>query len=148
MISRLRENFLLLRGVFGRNGVSINILPSMTGLLRWHFIIQKDDCNLIGEKYVFRPGVRIIRKLDKICEPDLNKAVLSPVGEFFSEFTPLYHVICEKLEGITRYIFIDMRYYIRNNFLHHAVVEMDEKDSIIKASFNPYSINRSNDISF
>ena len=48
----------------------------------------------------------------------------------------------ELAEGITRYVFIDMRYYMRDKFLHHAILEMDENGQIITSSFNPYSIKR------
>lgn len=124
----------------------ISILPSMSGLFRWSFILENDACNIVGERNILRRSVKIIRKLYKLEEENLEKVLVSPVGQFFKEFTPLFHIAAEKADGVTRYIFIDMRYYLRNNFLHHAILELDENDSIIKASFNPYSIKRSCDI--
>lgn len=129
------------------NCVRISVLPSMTGLLRWHFILETKDYNIVGEKNVLRRGERIIKTLCKIQDEALDKILYSPVGEFFSEFTPLFHVACEKAGEITRYIFIDMRYYVRNKFLHHAVLEVDSNNSIVKETFHPYSMNRSNLIS-
>jgi hypothetical protein len=40
-----------------------------------------------------------------------------------------------------------MRYYLRNNFLHHGVLEIDENNLVIRQTFNAYSMNRSRMIS-
>lgn len=132
-----------LERIFGSDFKSISILPSMMGLFRWHFILENDRYNIIGEKKMFRKGVRVIKKLDKLQDDVLDEVAVSQIGEFFSEFTPLSHIECEKKGGIKRYIFIDMRYYVRDNFLHHAVLEMDRNGRIIRQSFNPYSMKRS-----
>jgi len=129
--------------IFGSDFKSISLLPSLSGFFRWHFILETDRYNIVGEKNMLCRGVRIIKKLDKLPDEALDKVVVSQVGEFFSEFTPLSHIACEKNGSIKRYIFIDMRYYIRDNFLHHAVLEMDKNNRIVKQSFNPYSMKRS-----
>jgi inner membrane protein len=127
---------------FGETSRKISLLPSLTGMLRWHFVLEEDDCNIVGEKNVFKSNITIFQRLNKIQDDILDKVLISHVGKFFMEFTPMLHVICESAGGITRYVFIDMRYYTKKDFLHHAVIEMDENDNIINASFNPYSINR------
>lgn len=121
----------------------ISLLPALTGIFRWHFILENENCNIVGEKRFIKSNIRIIQKLYKMRNKNIDKIICSPVGEFFSEFTPLYHIDCEKEGNITRYIFTDMRYYIKDDFLHHAILEMDEDNRIVKASFNPYSMNRS-----
>lgn len=128
---------------YGEDCEKISILPSMTGLFRWHFILEGKSCNIVGEKNVINSNINIIKKLHKLQDGVVNKVMVSPVGKFFSEFTPLSHVACEKEDGVTRYVFTDLRYYIRNKFLHHAVLEVDDTDSIVKSSFNPYSMKRS-----
>jgi inner membrane protein len=35
---------------------------------------------------------------------------------------------------------------MRDSFLHHAILEMDEHDNVVNASFNPYSMHRINPI--
>lgn len=133
-----------LKRKFGSSFLKISILPSMTGLFRWHFVLQGEDCNIVGEKNVLKNSITVVKKLYKLQDEELDKILFSPVGEFFSEFTPLFHIACEKAEGITRYVFIDLRYYIRNNFLHHAVLEIDDNQGVTRETFNPYSINRIN----
>lgn len=146
----LISRFLIKSGIyaevkrnFGDKFKRVSVFPSMNGLFRWHFILEDENCNLIGEKNVFKGNIKIVHKLYKIDDEEFQKVLFSPIGEFFSSFTPLFHVNCEKVEGINRYTFIDLRYYLNDKFLHHAVLELAEDDSVIKASFNPYSINRS-----
>lgn len=127
---------------FGREAGKINVMPSANGVFKWHFILQTDDYDIVGETNFLRRGIREIEKLDRLEDEVSEKALYTPLGKFFSEFTPHFHISCEKDDGIERYIFTDMRYYMRDDFLHHAVLEMDENDSIIKSNFNPYSMKR------
>lgn len=124
----------------------VSLLPSATGIFRWHFVVETDKSNIVGEKRIFKKGYSIIKELDKIEDEAARKVENSHIGKFFSEFTPLFHVACETIEGITRYVFTDLRYYMRDSFLHHAVLELDSNNAIVKATFNPYSMKRSNDI--
>lgn len=129
---------------YGAISKKISIIPSLKGLFKWQFVLQNSDCDIIGEKNLLRRKTMIVKTLQKIEEEFLVNALLSHVGEFFAEFTPVFHVVREKAEGVTRYIFIDMRYYIKNGFLHHAILEVNDNKDIVYASFNPYSINRVN----
>jgi len=124
----------------------LSLLPSVTGLFRWHFILEEPGRNVVGEKNILKQNIKVFKVLDKIEEEVLEKVSISYVGKFFSEFTPVSHVMCENIGDVTRYVFIDMRYYMRDTFLHHAILEVDKDDNVINASFNPYSINRINDI--
>lgn len=122
---------------------NISILPSMTGLFKWHFVFENEYGYIIGEKNIFRNGLKIIEKFYKNKDGMPDVIYISKVGRFFSEFTPMFHVKIEKNEGITRYVFVDLRYYIKDHFLHHAVLEVDENNKVVLESFNPYSIKRS-----
>ncbi len=134
--------FKYLKKNLGKTSKKISLLPSMTGLFRWHFILEENSSSIVGEKNIFKKNVKIIKKLDKIQDEVLKKVSDSNVGKFFADFTPIYHVDEELADGIIRYVFIDMRYYMRDKFLHHAILEMDESGQIITSSFNPYSIKR------
>ncbi len=132
---------------YGDDFERISLLPSMKGLFKWHFILEGKDYNIVGEKDILRNSIKIVKKLKKVQDPKVNSVLLSAVGRFFSEFTPVFHIQCEKHGEINRYVFIDMRYYMKNKFLHHAVVELDENNSVVKQTFNPYSMKRSCTIS-
>ncbi|MDQ2086081.1 metal-dependent hydrolase [Herbivorax sp. ANBcel31] len=138
--------FKHLKKKFKKGSEEIFLVPAMTGLFRWHFILEEDTCSIFGEKNIFRRNIKIIEKLNKIQDELLETVSDSSVGKFFAEFTPVFHVNRQLIGGITRYTFIDMRYYMRNDFLHHAILEVDKSGRIITSSFNPYSINRASDI--
>lgn len=149
MISRVITKEIILKQLkskFGKSYGKISVLPSMTGLCRWHFVMEGEDYNLIGEKNMLKRDITIIDKLKKLGKDELSKAVYSPLGNFFREFTPLFHVFCERVGKNTRYVFVDMRYYIKDDFLHHAILEIDDNDYIVEASFNPYSMRRCSNI--
>lgn len=122
---------------------SINVLPSASGFFRWHFILSGKDSTVIGKLSILNGRMKIQSELKK-PQAELDEALFSPVGSFFSDFTPFFHVAVEKIGLITRYIFIDLRYYIRDNFLHHAVLEIDEQNGTVRETFNPYSMSRCN----
>lgn len=143
--SRGATKLFLIRELYAKYGNEyerISIFPSMKGLFKWHFILEGSEYNIIGEKDILRNRIKIVKKLEKVQDPEVKSVLLSAVGRFFSEFTPVFHIACEKEGGINRYVFIDMRYYVKNKFLHHAVVELDENKSVVKQTFNPYSMNR------
>ena len=144
--SRVLARIFLVRELYAKYGDEyerISIFPSLKGLFKWHFILEGQEYNIIGEKDILRRKIKIIKMLKKVKGPEVNNVLLSAVGRFFSEFTPVFHISCEKNGRNNRYVLIDMRYYVRNKFLHHAVVELDENKSVVRQTFNPYSMNRS-----
>lgn len=124
----------------------VSLLPSLTSLFKWHFVLEEPHCNVVGEKNILKRNIKIFKVFDKLEDELLNKVSFSYVGRFFSEFTPVFHVMRESMDDVNRYVFVDMRYYMRDDFLHHAVLELDKNDNIVNASFNPYSMNRTSAI--
>jgi inner membrane protein len=125
---------------------AIDLMPSLRRPFRWHLVLQGSDCSIIGEKSAIRSRIKVYKKLEKINEEDYQKALGSPVGKFFSEFTPIYHVACKKDGETRKYVFSDMRYYYKNDFLHHATIEINKSEKIVNSTFNPYSMKRENNI--
>jgi inner membrane protein len=126
--------------------LKVSVLPSMLGLYKWHFVLEKKNYTLIGEKNVINGKINIITKLKKIEGTDLEAALESPVGRFFRDFTPLYNISLETTDNIRRYTFTDLRYFVKNDFFHHAILELDKNGNIVKSTFNPYSMNRYSEI--
>lgn len=135
-----------LNKVVGNAYRKISVWPSFSGLFSWHFVLEGDDCNIVGERSIIKRSIKVKKTLKKIDNKKLEKVLYSKIGEFFREFSPLVHVASEKMEGATRYVLIDMRYYIRDKFLHHGVLEVDENEDVVTESFNPYSISRASPI--
>jgi inner membrane protein len=132
-----------LKARYGDRYEKISLLPAITKPFRWHLILHGKERDVIGEKKLFRNKIRVVRTMEKAEDKGLESVMLSETGRFFSEFTPLCHVACEKDGEIDRYVFSDMRYYLKDDFLHHAVVEVDKNNQVVSQTFNPYSLNRS-----
>ncbi|MGE4284655.1 MAG: metal-dependent hydrolase [Clostridia bacterium] len=133
-----------IRNYFNADKKTVKIIPSMIGIFKWHFIIQMAEMVIVGEKNIFRKQIRILRKLKFLDESIINKVIHTPIAKFFSEFTPFYHVVWDETEKV--FSFIDVRYYFRNTFLHHATAWVNDEFEVIDQKFHPYSIKRSVDI--
>jgi len=122
------------------------VIPSMLVIFKWHFVIEDDEVLLVGEKNILNGKINIIEKFSKLHYNEIEKALNSTLGKFFMDFTPVFHVSAESIGEINRYTFTDLRYYHRNNFYHHGVLEMDKADSIVMSSFKPYTMNKEHKI--
>ena len=125
---------------------SMRVLPSMIGFIRWHFIAMNDKEKIIGDINLFPKRFRIINRLTNIDQDLLDIAIKTPLADFFSEFTPVFHVTCDKSDEGYTFDFIDLRYYIAKDFLHHATAVISSDFEIIKSLFHPYTRSRNVEI--
>lgn len=118
------------------------IMPSMIGLIKWHFILSTGMEKVIGEVNIFPRKFKII-DVKKNIEKDLYKlAIDTPIARFFSQFTPIFHVDYEKKEDNYVFKFIDLRYYIARDYLHHATAVINIDLGVVTSLFHPYAKSR------
>jgi inner membrane protein len=127
---------------FGDRYDKITLLPSLKNPFKWHFVLEDKNCAIVGEKNFLRNKIKVLRRLDNVENEDVEQILSTTAGRFFTEFTPTYHVRCEYTGNFKKYILTDTRYYLKNKFLHHAVVITDKNNTVIRQTFNPYSMNR------
>ena len=122
--------------------VYFRIMPSMIGLIKWHFILDTGKRKIIGEVNIFPRRFRIIDIKENI-DLGLYKMVMdTPIAIFFEKFTPIFHIDCEKKEGSYIFEFIDLRYYIARDFLHHATAVINIDLEVVTSLFHPYTKSR------
>jgi inner membrane protein len=122
--------------------VHFRIMPSMIGLIKWHFILSTGKEKVVGEVNIFPRRFRII-DVKKNIEKELYKLALdTPIARFFSQFTPVFHIDCEKKEDKYIFKFIDLRYYIARDFLHHATAVINRDLEVVTSLFHPYTKSR------
>lgn len=122
--------------------VYFRIMPSMIGLSKWHFILETEKGKVIGEVNIFPRRFRII-DIKKNIDLGLYKMVMdTPIAIFFGKFTPIFHIDCEKKEGSYIFEFIDLRYYIARDFLHHATAVINRDFEVVTSLFHPYTKSR------
>ena len=118
------------------------IMPSMIGLIKWHFVLYTGRRKIIGEVNIFPRRFRII-DIKKNIDTDLYKIAMdTPIAMFFEKFTPIFHVECEKTEDNYEFEFIDLRYYISKDFLHHATAVINRDLEVVTSLFHPYRKTR------
>lgn len=118
------------------------LLPSMSGFFKWDFIIHGKRQIVTG--YVDLLGRRAAVR-DRLMKPEgqLQKKVMdTALGRFFKEFAQEYHIACERKDGQHHIIITDLRYYIRNRYMHHASALFNQKMELIQCAFHPYHEGR------
>ncbi len=120
----------------------IRVLPSLVGLLKWHFIIKYKDKRVVGEINLFSKRLRIIDILDNLDTKLYNAIKDTEIARFFDEFTPISHIDCIKSAVGYEYYFTDLRYYAAKDYLHHATATLDENFALVSSLFQPYNKNR------
>ncbi|HHU62894.1 MAG TPA: metal-dependent hydrolase [Clostridiales bacterium] len=144
-LMRFKAISLIRKNIQGKYSIiKVNILPSITGFFRWDFIVWTPDLNITGTVNIINSKVVIRDKLKKI-EKDLEKKFMhSPAGKFFKEFTPIYHVECQELDRGYWVKYTDLRYYFKNNYMHHAIAYFDDCFNMLRWTFHPYSYRQKN----
>ncbi|MDK2822500.1 MAG: inner membrane protein [Clostridia bacterium] len=124
------------------------VMPAFIGLVRWDFIVRVNKKNIVGQINLLSCKIVIHKKLKLISEEIKGKLEKTKMGKIFKEFTPFFHVDYKIEDNKLIGIFIDMRYFVRNSFLHHATVIVDTNDyKVEKALFQPYNLENKIEIS-
>jgi len=118
------------------------VMPSMFGLFSWTFIVDTGKSLLVGNissfpKKLFKPVLKELMKYKG--NPLVQSALNSKPGKLFKGFTPFYHVdLIERGENI--YVqFYDLRYVLKDRFLHSATVILSDEGELREGLFHPFS---------
>jgi inner membrane protein len=122
--------------------IHFRIMPSMIGLIKWHFILNTEKEKVVGEVNIFPRRFKVI-DIKKNIDRGLYKMVIdTPLAVFFRQFTPIFHIDCERKEGSYIFKFIDLRYYVARDFLHHATAVINIDLEVVTSLFHPYAKSR------
>lgn len=123
------------------------VMPAFIGIVKWDFIACGHNKNIVGQINLLTCKITIHKKLKLISEEIKEKLEQTKIGIIFKEFTPLFHIdyFIEGNKIIGR--FIDLRYFVKNRFLHQGTVIVDKNNyAVEKELFQPYSPNNSIEI--
>ncbi len=121
---------------------NVKVLPSLLGFFEWDFIIVSNKHVTVGRVHLLRQGVIVIERLRLLQKNDKERFMENRVAGFFKEFTPIYHIGIRKRVDTTEVVYTDLRYRMRNNFMHHATATFNSKGALVECIFHPYSKNR------
>lgn len=140
LLMRQKIHWMLRRKYEKEEVQRIVVMPAMVSLINWSFLVETRDCYIVGEVPGFSLDPGIKKVLDKNPANSLiRKAMHTKVGQLFQNFTPYFHIHHCIEEGRHIVRFCDLRYFFREDFLHHATVIFDETQNIVEAVFQPYN---------
>lgn len=136
------ENIVRNHYINGYKVQKITIIPALMAFHKWTFVVQANSHNIVGQVNIINNKVKVREKLKK---PDRELIELfrnTNVGKYFSDFSPVYHIVPTEEMGKLILKSIDLRYYFKNNFMHHATAIFDEQKNIIESFLHPYDVNK------
>lgn len=119
----------------------ISVMPSTLNPLKWDYIINTSCSYIVGEVFSIKGSIRLFRSLKKVWSPIIEKSLTEELGVYFKSFSPIFHIdiiIKEKL--IIK--LTDLRYRIRNDFMHFAYLYYDENERLISSEFQPFGFDK------
>tara|TARA_Y100000588_G_C13813818_1_gene736293 strand:+ start:101 stop:550 length:450 start_codon:yes stop_codon:yes gene_type:complete len=121
---------------------SVEILPSLKVFYKWDFIVHTNSHDIVGNYNQFSGKFTVIEKLIKKEKHFKEIFMNTKVGEYFSDFTPNFHIVSFKEMEHTVLKVIDLRYHFKGNFMHHAEVRLDESMNVVESYFQPYKLEK------
>lgn len=102
---------------------SVLLMPCLTRLFYWDFLLKTGSGYQVGRVGVFSPVIRIHAELPVNSSSALSRRAQSTaIGRFFATFTPFsYFEECEEGEKAAVRIY-DLRYYKRKQFVHSGTI--------------------------
>lgn len=122
--------------------LKVDVLPSLMAFHKWDFIIDTNSHYIVGQINYLNQSIRERKKYKKPDQEIVDLFEETNIGRYFREFTPNYHIIHFEEMGKNILKSIDLRYYLRNNFMHHATVVCDDEMNVVESFFHPYKIDR------
>ncbi len=132
----------LLKQSLGKEAEQVLVLPAMYRPFSWDFVIESKQRFITGTAPFGKDELVIREILPKEEDPCIDAVEDSPLGQVFREFTPCYHVT-RTWQGNKQVVeFADLRYYVKDGFMHTGTAVIDQEGEIVHAVFQPYSKKR------
>lgn len=120
----------------------IVLLPSMSGLFNWDFIAYGDKVILTGKINAIGRKIEFRDKLE-ISEDWINELVMdTKIGQFFKDFSHECYISCEDRDDLYYVTLTDLRYYMKDRYMHHGTVLFNKELELVECAFHPYHNER------
>ncbi len=122
--------------------INIEILPALMAFYKWDFIINTNSHNIVGQMNMINKRITERKKFKKPDQETIELFEDTNIGRYFKEFSTNYHIVRFNEGDQIVLKSIDLRYFLRNNFMHHGTAIYDREKNIIHSFFHPYKIQR------
>ena len=119
----------------------ISVMPSTLNPFKWDYIVNARCHYVVGEICSLKGNISLFRSMKKVWNPIVESTLKEELGEYFKSFSPMFHVDIASMERLT-VKFTDLRYRIRNDFMHYAYFYYDEDNRLISSEFQPFGLKK------
>lgn len=120
----------------------IHVLPALMAFHKWDAVITTEKHQLVVQINMINKKIFERKRFQKADQELINLFEETKIGKYIKEFTPSYHIMhIKEMEKVVLKC-IDLRYFLRNNFMHHATAVFDHEKNIIESFFHPYNIHK------
>lgn len=123
---------------YGSQAKRILVLPALKGNWTWDVFVETKDSFIVGQVYSFSLMFNLRRMLWKQHNSLIKAALEGRLGKLFKEFTPLYHVSLQPAENGYLVRFYDLRYHLKQQFLHTGTAVFNTEQKLVEEIFSPY----------
>ena len=143
MLVKLKEDYEI------KETEKVHLLPSLINFFKWDYIIEKEDLKIRGRvNFLSERTEEIERFYNRKEEINFKDKIIddiytSELGVYFEEFTSsINHIeVIKKGEDIQLDI-IDLRYYMNDDYMHHASFVYNDNMELKKTVFRPYKYDK------
>ncbi len=130
-------------------GDVIHVLPSLINFFKWDYVVEKKDVkvrgriNFINEKTEEIERFYFKEEHARYKEKVIEDIYSTELGRYFEEFTSsINHVDVVRKDDELQLDLIDLRYYMNDDYMHHASFIYDDNMQLKKAVFRPYKYDK------
>jgi inner membrane protein len=128
----------LLARKYGSQAKRIMVMPALKGNWTWDVFVETKDNFIVGHIYSFSLMFNLRRMLWKQHNNLIKTAMEGKLGRLFKEFTPLFYVSLQRTEKGHLVRFFDLRYHLKQQFLHTGTAIFNDENKIVEEVFSPY----------
>lgn len=119
------------------------VIPDLMNFFKWVYIIDTKTESVVGKASFLNNKIVEERNLVKEKHSVVEKIKDTELGEYFNEFTSsVNHIKVIKNEDGIQIDIIDLRYRLKEEFIHHASFHFDNEEQFKKSVFRPYKYNK------
>lgn len=122
----------------------VTVMPSLVKFWCWDCLVETGKTIACLEVNSFTGSIKVKRELPKEqhgCSV-IQLALDSKLGKMFREFTPHFHVFYRPWQQGYLVKFLDLRYCLKQDFLHSATILINPEQELYEQIFHPYHKNR------
>lgn len=110
--------------------MQLTVMPSLKRILFWDFVLETNSHHLVGQLGALYPVLDIRANLPKpkTISPLTLEAKKTPLGDFFTNFTPFIYFHEQQSKNSISVNIYDLRYILNEKFLHHATIVFDSNE--------------------